>query len=1704
MIRDFHNRFVLTSLNSEAFLTFRYEPGDDVSIILRPVDSIPERTFYINGIDANLYPSEGYGLQLNEDASIASFHIYTRLLDDFDYTMQVASEFKYESLINWTSYDSSGIGFLYPSNPTLTQDVSSYGVISNSPGNTSFIYSNIFKAESSTLDISIYMMVESYDIFPKFYVYENSIGTQIELDYGANLITYNPVPDSSIYLRFDASGTSGVCTFAAACEVKQVSSTPYDVSISNRQFKVEAGDINIYETTNIQVDDETSYMLLRTNAKFTGNIKLIADSSNNLYLDTFKVSDILNNKKYRKQRVSGESVFSGDVRRTFATLPYGEMYRIDAEDTLNISVPKTEIYKQYNTTYTYGARLFEDELYDDDYSLLAPLWINSTLPDYFAIFRIDGVYNSETYDDADLSELATKYLKEGELIKTWGLKLTTPIGNYLRNHLSELLSVRTPLFLSLSDPTQKDPDPNTWYGIAVDKGIITGRSETPYFFDQKETFTDTNAFLSEGFERLNLLCPNLINMEYVFSDSDVSLYTMHRYFGLYLTENDLFEISYYSQDPDSSTISVLSLDGRDSSSFFSSIIFDQSTGDVIEQFQNRIFTLNDVQKIKRITNVSQINGETKSYVNEWLNKPGEQLFSTEVEEKTTNKFLTINLKNKLNQGEHLRFIDRTNYVIWEIYGIDANLLDAGEAWPYVSFYEDASAWYPTVYRIAFSIKGTITDQINAIKKAFDIFNQEYAISPPFETTIMKEGKLSLSFEIKDSFNSHDIVFQRITAQTVNDLLVEDSDFNNAAGYDDIEFYGVFTPSISDFERVEYDASYGPINFELFGDRNALTINLLNFNENHMYSLDSSLGDKFEDYTMYMSTDKWYRLITKFVITTTSNYYYNYVVDPHELDDNIIISTTDPIYRVNGKWNAYSTYPLVISLMGINPVKDFDFTVYDSSLGFKSDYWYNRNDDLDTYTYKILQDNSLNINIRNSFEIVSGSGEIYINNHIKSYDASTSSPFYFNTFDGSATIVSTGSADTLITYNQIDGSSSFVSYDPSVSEEYLNNYYSDPSTRATLKYGLTVPYVVKWVSTGTDCRNNQLRLMLDASIYDSSSNFIPYNDEFAGELSYPVFKYLDTGTKAWEDYVFFDINDVVEYIEDGSTYRTSFRDLMLNETYTDVFSKLVYSNHNISKTRLRSSICYYNNYKNSVDVIIKGMNLSFFLDENAKNLFNIQDWDRFRVSFISTSSRNKDNNYPIEVFVNENTETILIVWYQGSDVLNYNKRYSTFFGGKNTMYDFAPENEFKAFYTNKYWSFVKPPFIVNNASLSSDLVNIFGMSSGYDSSLCSQFAQLNWNFGDVIYSVFNAYGSNVAISYSFEFFDTQYNTFNQYVDYSYLKNTATYGNGILNYGYLYMNNTNFYKEEVCGLELFQNIISSNNIQYYIFKGDVTYTNSTFSVPPVYLIINKPKLYKGIYTYSGWYRPKFNNVLDFNYNENANIIQTVEKDFTLANTNCMGYSNIPQLWYNKVVSQVTTTDVSTKNAINYISDFNAFKSQWDANYYILDSSTGSKSYVDGFNSSQELPSYFGSKLIKLPDSLTLDDWDLTTASYTKLNGSYDMFEFNLTRKIISMFKLNTTFTGNWAALTTSDNIINNYIQKTIVGYYNISKSKISLEIWTKRYNGSFLSYTFDDEFVLDTAANVDAYLTMSNNENVYTIKVPKRPLKTYFIKFKLFEK
>jgi hypothetical protein len=1416
-------------------------------------------------------------------------------------------------------------------------------------------------------------------------------------------------------------------------------------------------------------------MVLRTNPKFAGNVKLMVDSSDNMFIDTFKVSDTLSDKKFRKQRVSANSTFSSDIRRVFENIPSGEMYKLDSGNVLDITLPKTELHKQYNTTYSYGARLLEDNLYPEDYSMLAPLWINSNLPDFFGIFRLSGAFNPETYDGSDMSEIAKRYISESDLVKTWSIRPENNLGKYLQTHLKEMNTVQSPVFLPLSEY-----DHNVWNGISVKKGLICSSQETSYQFEKAaENFTDTNAFISSGFERNNILCPNLINIEFAFNDDSANMYEMNRYFGFYMTENTMFKVSYYKDSSSSNSFSILSMDGNDHSSFFSTgndpkqFIFDDD-GYVNSDHRNRIFAINDDNRLYRITKLSQINDIHE--IEKYCNRIDNNIFSTNVTRRNIDQFITIGISSSLQQGNHLRVIDTVKNVVWEIYAIEREIAE-GQSY----FYCSSSSYdgYPKVYRNAFSSRGSIEDQVHAIKDAFNEFNK-FDVSTGFFSTVTSGSTFSI---VADIGTTSKFVFQHITpTPNAEDKIYSNENVISLFGRNDIPI---------NYSLVSYDASFGPIDFELHGDRKSIEVDFIR-TSGITYAMSTDVRDKFQPYMYYKNIFGWNELIGSFDVSINGHLStIQYVKDPTVENDVYLINVSNEVETVGSAMNVYSPKSINISLMGVNSVKDFDFTVYDSRnlSESKSEYDYKRELDTETWYNYIIKGETVPITARGSYVITWGSGDITIGGTKISYVA----PFGFNTFDSSALIYAR--SNTGVTYAALVETGKFEGLASSYSEEKISDYYVNNST---LKYSLTTPYVTKWVMQGVDCRNNEMRLALfsrDVSAFtvDVSSNFIPVleSDIFAEEISFPSFKYLSLGEYTWKDYVYFDVNDAVQL--DGST-RTTIKKAMLENPYVDVFSKIMLSSVGVNKTKNRTSIMSYNKYKNSVDTVYSGLKISLMRNNNILQLPSIENYNKFKFGFITTASRNYENNKPIEVFINENTKTIFMIWYQGADILNYNFRDTVNVPGKSILNNVSSNRNFNYFYgsdDSSTYSFVKSQFYLRTDSIGISTVSTNSTKSSFTYEESSPLLQTYHNTAYGSGRVFNSYARDNSVNGEiYEPHTDTYNNFNGKFEYVYSPSSITASSKVVNHANIYRTNKNFYRGEISNIKLLDSLIRNNQIHFYVIRKDKIYDNYTFGEDSFSLSLNPPKTFKGkLMTHNGAYFPKFNNVLNFSSNESQAVISSSKRDFISCNTNLISHDNIRQLWYNKVVKEVTEADINEKNSIDVKNGFNVFSSSWDRGYFTTYNANiednVKNSDANGYESSVELPSFFGSKLVKLPRMINLSEWDALNSTIY-FSGSEISIRLNLSLSLQRMFRNESTFISNWAKLPNGAKYIDQYIKDTIQNYYDINLRNIEVKLYSKMSETLGIS-SYSSGMNEMISNNFSSELIYENQEYFYVINI-----------------
>lgn len=429
---------------------------------------------------------------------------------------------------------------------------------------------------------------------------------------------------------------------------------------SLHNFNIEGKDIN---------NNMESFMLLRANPKLSGNIKLVVDSDYNLYIDTFKSSDKLNDSRYRKYPISADGNYPRDIKTVFKSLPISEIYKTPAN-----SLNAHKIYRshdmQFETMYEYGAETNKDILYSENMRILAPLHIGKHIPQFFTIFRYDGVYNEETYNGKGYQD-TDKFIDiitKSSVISTIDLRQYTSIGQYLNNYKDMLQNYgygQCGLQFIEQDNIEGSESyrqgKNIWKGILIKNGILSEQTETSYFANKilsdntlknkQELF---NNYIQSGFERHGLLYPNIINLEFMFNDNDNDEYTMHRYFGLYLYENDFINYNYITDNiiGHNNVLQKYDMDGKlykGDLKIFKDIFNNNYT--------DRFFYAITDDKAVRVNNETDINEFLSNNIKD---KPEYNIVNVNADplefDVNQKSFITIFINQPIKAGEHIKIV----------------------------------------------------------------------------------------------------------------------------------------------------------------------------------------------------------------------------------------------------------------------------------------------------------------------------------------------------------------------------------------------------------------------------------------------------------------------------------------------------------------------------------------------------------------------------------------------------------------------------------------------------------------------------------------------------------------------------------------------------------------------------------------------------------------------------------------------------------------------------------------------------------------------------------------------------------------------------------------------------------------------------------------------------------------------------------------
>lgn len=291
--------------------------------------------------------------------------------------------------------------------------------------------------------------------------------------------------------------------------------------------------------------DNVSKPLLRTNPKLSTNVKLVVDSDDRIFMDSFDANQSLADSKYKRYELSPESRYSYDLSRFYNdnNTPIDSTFDLFREYS-DLSV-LDQYRKQLEEMYQYGTKLNRSKLYGEEYRILAPIWLDLNVPKKFVIYRVNNPNPDVTLGESgdDKLERILKLVRNSEIVKVFDLSKSSSIGKYLRSHVQDEFFPKSPITV-----TMENNEKSTFNGIDLIKGGFVEKGEYLYndFVKSDLTMIDANNFITDGFRRNKVACANLINLEFMFDDPSAEAYSVNRYFGLYVDDFDsgVGEVSY--------------------------------------------------------------------------------------------------------------------------------------------------------------------------------------------------------------------------------------------------------------------------------------------------------------------------------------------------------------------------------------------------------------------------------------------------------------------------------------------------------------------------------------------------------------------------------------------------------------------------------------------------------------------------------------------------------------------------------------------------------------------------------------------------------------------------------------------------------------------------------------------------------------------------------------------------------------------------------------------------------------------------------------------------------------------------------------------------------------------------------------------------------------------------------------------------------
>lgn len=316
-----------------------------------------------------------------------------------------------------------------------------------------------------------------------------------------------------------------------------------------------------------------SFQLLRTNPKLTTNLKLTIDSGGDLWFNSIDANKQLTSQQYKRFSINENSSHEVNLYKFYNNGKTPSTIAYEAGSTIGKTAVAKDLKDQYDfDLYTSGAKYLSSRQYSEKFTYLAPLYLDQVVPNKFVIFKVPGPSNYTAGQGKDLDgnikpeEFATDLFKNATIVKVFDMSPTSKIGKYLENIRKNPMFTKNPLYVNY-----KKDGFSLYRGPSIKTGTYVELPEQlSTVLTRALPLLKVEQFVTQGFERNNVIHPKILNLEFLFNDDTSNPYEFNRYFGFYCNDIDLETIDI---DLDAMfNTKVETLDSIDSSTYLSNSV----------------------------------------------------------------------------------------------------------------------------------------------------------------------------------------------------------------------------------------------------------------------------------------------------------------------------------------------------------------------------------------------------------------------------------------------------------------------------------------------------------------------------------------------------------------------------------------------------------------------------------------------------------------------------------------------------------------------------------------------------------------------------------------------------------------------------------------------------------------------------------------------------------------------------------------------------------------------------------------------------------------------------------------------------------------------------------------------------------------------------------------------------------------------------